>query len=356
MTSISLSSPHLTSPGNASGPMRQVLLALVPGLLVLTWQFGWGSLINVLFASLCALVLEAASLKLRGRPVSFYLRDGSALVTGVLLGLALPPLMPWWITLTGIFFAIVIAKQFYGGLGYNPFNPAMVGYVVLLISYPLEMTNWPTPLSMLNEHPASMDFIPSLQRVFLSESSTQIDGYTMATALDVLKQNQTLPLAQLKNNELAFGHLGSSGWEWVNLAYLLGGLYLLIRRVFTWHAPIAMLSSLVLLSALCYQGGSAESSGSPLFHLFSGATMLGAFFIVTDPVTSAASNQGRLIYGACIGALVFIIRTWGNYPDAMAFSVLLMNFAAPLIDHYVKPRQFGGPGFLSALLRRGKQP
>jgi len=339
-----LSSPHLSLPGNAGNVMRLVLLALLPGLLVLSWQFGWGSLINVVWASLLALAFEAVSLLLRRRPLGFYLRDGSALVTGTLLGLALPPLVPWWITLLGVGFAIVFAKHFYGGLGYNLFNPAMVAYVVLLISFPLEMTRWLAPQDLFSTQFIPLSLSQSMAIVFTGV--TPPDGYTAATALDLVKQQSQLASAALNNTLSAADYPDGRGWQWVNLAYLLGGLYLLQRRVFTWHAPLAMLATMALLSTLIH------GVGSLLFHLFSGATMLGAFFIITDPVTGTASNRGRLIYGACIGALVIILRSWGNYPDAMAFSVLLMNFAAPLLDHLTVPARFGQPGLLSRLRRR----
>jgi electron transport complex protein RnfD len=163
----------------------------------------------------------------------------------------------------------------------------------------------------------------------------------MATPLDLLKQNSSLLIEDLWTQNPLFGRWGGLGWEWVNLAFLAGGIWLLQQRVFTWHAPIAMLATLTLLSALFYDGGSSASGGSPLFHLLSGATMFGAFFIITDPVSSAVSLRGRLIYGALIGALLYIIRVRGNYPDAVAFAVLIMNFAAPFIDYYTQPRTYG---------------
>jgi Na+-translocating ferredoxin:NAD+ oxidoreductase subunit D len=240
----------------------------------------------------------------------------------------------------GIFFAIVVAKHLYGGLGYNPFNPAMVGYVVLLISFPLEMTQWATPVGALAEGQTLPGLGEALNKVFRGAG---IDGYSSATPLDTLRQSGSQTLVDLYESApvLASGRWAGNGWEWANLMFLAGGLYLLYKRVFTWHAPVAMLASLGLLAIIFYDSGSSNSAGSPLLHWLSGATMLGAFFIVTDPVTSAVSNKGRLIYGAGIGILVFVIRTWGNYPDAVAFAVLLMNFAAPFIDYYTVPRTYG---------------
>ena len=323
--------------------MQQVILACVPGIIVLTLHFGVGTLLNIVLCGASCLAFEAAVLRARHRPVGFYLSDCSALVTAVLLGIALPPYAPWWLLVTACFFAIVVGKQLYGGLGFNPFNPAMIAYVVLLISFPVEMTRWTLAADLLAPENGLPEFSDALARVFLPGLAPDVDAYTGATPLDILKQNRALTLDGLYSQNPMFieGRWAGAGWEWVNIAFLAGGLYLLYKRVFTWHAPVAMLTSLALLSALFYDGGSSSSPGSPLFHLLSGATMFGAFFIVTDPVSSAVSTRGRLIYGACIGALVFVIRAWGNYPDAVAFAVLLMNFAAPFIDYYTLPRTYG---------------
>jgi electron transport complex protein RnfD len=322
--------------------MQLVLIATIPGISALCWHFGWGTLINIVWASVVAISAEALALSLRKRPLKFYLSDYSALVTAVLLAIAMPPYSPWWLILVGTGFAILIAKHLYGGMGYNPFNPAMVGYVVLLISFPLAMTTWSTPRQAFDgELPSLVD---SIQVLFVGRDALPafaIDGMTMATPLDLLKQNHSLLLDELWAQSPQFGQWAGLGWEWANLGFLLGGLFLLWQRVFTWHAPISMLLSLTVMASIFYDGGSSSSGGSPLFHLFSGATMLGAFFIVTDPVTSAVSNRGRIIYGALTGILLYVIRAWGNYPDAVAFSVLLMNFAAPLLDYYSQPRTYG---------------
>ena len=323
--------------------MQLVLLASIPGVLALTLSFGVGTLINIVLCSAFCVGFESSVLYLRKRPVAFYLKDYSAVVTAILLGIALPPYAPWWLLVVGCFFAIVIAKQLYGGLGYNPFNPAMVAYVVLLISFPIEMTRWALDAQSLADSLSLPNLVQALQWVFVGHTELLIDAYTAATPLDVLKQNNSQTLDALYLNETTFTHgrWAGSGWELANLGFLAGGIFLLYKKVFTWHAPLSMLAAIVVLSSLFYDGGSSTSPGSPLFHLLSGATMLGAFFIVTDPVSSAVSNKGRAIYGACIGALVFIIRAWGNYPDAVAFAVLLMNFAAPFIDYYTLPRTYG---------------
>ncbi len=336
MALLRVTSPHAHGPMSTAQVMQQLLLALIPGVLALVWFFGFGVLSNIILASVFSLGLEAIALKLRKRPVGFYLADCSAVVTAVLLAIALPPASPWWMILTGCLFAIIIAKQLYGGLGYNPFNPAMAGYVVLLISFPLEMTTWLAPAGSFDG--SLIGPVDAFMRSFEIGSS---DAVTMATPLDILKQNNALTSAELWAANPQFGRFGGVGWEWANAGFLVGGLWLLYRRIFTWHAPVSMLLSLAFLALLFEDGGTSGSHGSVQFHLFSGATMLGAFFIVTDPVTSAVSNRGRIVYGVLIGIMLYLIRVLGNYPDAIAFAVLLANFAAPFIDHYTQPRTYG---------------
>ncbi|MCD1606833.1 RnfABCDGE type electron transport complex subunit D [Stutzerimonas kunmingensis] len=325
-----ITSPHAKGPSRTQRVMLLVLAATLPGVIVLTWLYGAGTLINMAWACAAALGFEAAILKLRQRPVGFFLCDGSVLVTAVLLALALPPYSPWWLTLIATGCAVVFGKQLYGGLGQNPFNPAMIGYVVVLISFPVEMTTWPVP--------HSVGLGAGLQHILGIASLP--DGWTQATALDVLKVNKSLTIDELWTNP-AFGHFGGIGSEVVNLAFLAGGLFLLHKRLFSWHAPVGMLAALVVMSLVFWNGSGSDSNGSPLFHLLSGATMLGAFFIVTDPVSSATSPLGRLIFGVGVGILVYVIRAWGGYPDGVAFGVLLMNLAAPTIDYYTRPRTYG---------------
>ncbi|HYQ39836.1 MAG TPA: RnfABCDGE type electron transport complex subunit D [Pseudomonas sp.] len=334
-----ITSPHATGHNRTRKVMQLVLLATLPGVLVLTWLYGFGTLINLCWASLVAVGCEAAVLRLRRRPVRRILADYSALLTGVLLALALPPYAPWWLTLVATGFAIVFGKQIYGGLGQNPFNPAMLGYVVALISFPAEMTSWPAPRGFEALHP-TLGLVEGLQRI-LGLTAGLPDAWTQATALDVLKTNKSLTIAELWAANPAFGSLGGYGSEAVNLAFLAGGLFLLYRHVFTWHAPAGMLAALALMSLLFWNGDGSDSHGSPLFHLLSGATMLGAFFIVTDPVSGATSTLGRLVFGAGVGVLAYVIRAWGGYPDGVAFGVLLMNLAAPTIDYFTRPRTYG---------------
>jgi electron transport complex protein RnfD len=235
----------------------------------------------------------------------------------------------------GIGVSVLLGKHVFGGLGYNPFNPAMVGYVVLLVSFPLQMSSWTEPRGV-GEVPGIVDALTAL---FLPAS---FDGVTAATPLDLFRQNAGMLFDDLmmSKTELA-GPIAGVGWDIVNLAFLAGGIWLLRQRIFTWHAPVGMLSALTICALFGFDEGSSTGGGSVLFHLFSGATMFGAFFIITDPVSSAVSNRGRLIFGAGVGVLVYLIRVNGNYPDAVAFGVLLLNFAAPFIDQYTQPRVYG---------------
>lgn len=330
--------PAVGRPPATSGVMTQVALATLPGLAVLTWLFGAGVLWTVALAIAGALAADAAALWLRGRPVRHGLGDGSAVITGLLLGLALPPLLPAWMTLLGAALAILLGKQVYGGLGQNPFNPAMVGYAILLVSFPLEMTTWALPRGIAEAGPAGL--AEAARAIFTGVSA--VDGLTGATPLDDFKHRDALTVAEWQATSGLDGRFAGAGWEWVNLAFLAGGLYLLrVRRLFSWHAPVGMLAALALCALLFWDGGSSGSAGSPLFHLLGGATMLGAFFIVTDPVSGPSSPRGRLVFGIGVGVLVYVIRAFGGYPDAVAFAVLLMNAAAPLIDHFTRPRVYG---------------
>lgn len=338
-------SPHLKPARSVTQVMLQVCYALIPGLLAYLFIFGGGILSNLLLAVTFALLLEAGMLWLRGRPIKPFVSDGSALVTGVLLALALPTLVPWWITFIGVFFAIVVAKHLYGGLGHNPFNPAMVGYVVLLISFPVEMTTWPPALSVTADAgPQSLGFIETLTYQLFGQlpPHLSVDAITAATPLDYTKTQLAsgYTIEEIKQTGQAYGLLGGTGWDWLNLWFLVGGIWLIYQRIISWHIPVALIGTLFLLSLIIGVGSDSESV-SPLFHLFSGATMLGAFFIATDPVSSPSSHQGKLLFGIGIGILVYSIRTWGGYPDAIAFSVLLMNMVVPVLDYYTQPRVYG---------------
>ena len=336
MAFVQQSSPHAHNARSTSRVMLWVIIAALPGLLTQVGFFGWGNLINVIWCIAIAVASEAAFLSLRKKPVAFFLRDNTAAVTGLLLGLSLPQFAPWWVSGIAVVTGVIIAKQLYGGLGSNPFNPAMVGYALVLISFPVAMTtNWAEPSGLFSGAPAFGD---TLSRIF-SASQTSVDGWTMATPLDEYKHQIASHTAAEVLNHATFGAGIAKGWEWVNAAFLAGGLLLVFLRIITWHIPAGFLGGLAVMS-LAF-GSNADQYAPLTLHLLAGGTMLGAFFIATDPVSAATSHQGKLIYGAGIGILIYVIRTWGNYPDAVAFSVLLLNFAVPFIDHYTPPRTYG---------------
>ncbi|HDZ46888.1 hypothetical protein LCGC14_0120050 [marine sediment metagenome] len=325
--------------------MRWVIVATLPGIATMSYFFGLGVISNVLLAATFGVALEATLLHLRKRPIRVTLNDSSALLTGILLGVSLPPASPWWLILVGMVAAIVVAKQLYGGLGHNPFNPAMVGYALLLVSFPTYMTLWAPPQAL----------IPSgfWSQIAGSLPTTQLDSLSGATPLDAFKHKGGALLASefWATNPLPEGTL--SAWRWVGIAWLAGGVLLLAKRIISWHIPVAMLGSVVVLATLFYLSDPSHFA-SPLFHLLTGATLFGAFFIATDPVSAASSRQGKLIYGAGIGALVIIIRTFGGYPDAVAFAVLLMNLCVPLLDIYSVPRPTGQRK--AQPVKQGEQP
>lgn len=332
--------PHFPPHSTVGSMMRQVLYALVPGIAAHVWFFGPGILVQLALAVAFATGFEAAMLRIRRRPLRLFLGDYSAIVTAVLFALCIPPLAPWWIALTGMFFAIVIAKHLYGGLGNNPFNPAMVGYVAVLISFPQAMTAWLPPLSIASAPP---DLAGTLYAIItgLPPAGTGWDTLTGATPLDTIRT--AVASGQMISEARAapqFGDFGGLGWEWIANWYAVGGLFLLWRRIITWHVPVAMIGSVVLLGTLAWLTDPGANP-APLQHVFSGALVVGAFFIATDPVSGCTSSRGRIIFGIGVGVLTLVIRRWGSYPDGVAFAVLLMNMAAPLIDRFTRPRIFG---------------
>lgn len=333
-----LSSPFLLGTNRVTSHMLQLLVALIPAVIVIVYFFGPSVLITMTLSIVVALLAEALMLKLRNRSLKLFLTDGSAVVTAVLFAIAIPPLAPWWLTVIGILFAIIFAKHLYGGLGYNPFNPAMAAYVLLLISFPLEMTTW-LPVASLSEHP--LDFSSAFQFIFNGQLASSIDTVSGATPLDAMKTQiglHQLPAYILQ--QPMFGLWGGKGWEWINVWLMLGGVFLIYRRVISWHIPVAMLAGLGTISLITWFLA-PETTASPLFHLVSGGTMLGAFFIATDPITAATTIKGKLVFGAGVGLLTYIIRIWGGYPDGVAFAVLIMNMLVPLIDYYTQPRIYG---------------
>jgi electron transport complex protein RnfD len=334
--------PHWRTQDTVASMMRQVIYALIPAIAVYSIFFGVGIIINCLIAIFVALVTEVAALIIRRRPVNLFIRDYSAAVTAILLAFCLPALTPWWVTATGSFFAIAVAKHMYGGLGFNVFNPAMAGYVALLVSFPEEMAQWTQP------NIGDIDYQAPTALMSLRYALTgalpdglALDAITRATPLNAIKIELGMmrTVDEIRTNPL-FGDFGGRGWEWINGFVALGGFWLLYKGVIRWHVPVALIGSILVLASIAYVLDSSIYPG-PAFHLFSGGTLLCAFFIATDPVSGATTHTGKLIYGAGVGILAYIIRTWGVYPDGMAFSVLLMNMAAPLIDRYTRPKVYG---------------
>lgn len=279
--------------------MVRVALALAPGLLVHAWFFGPTVLVTCLVTVTVSAVTEIACTR-----NLVEIRDGSACVTGLLIGLSLPPDVALYIPLIAAIVAIALAKHAYGGLGQNTFNPAMAGYAVVLVAFPQGMVHY--------------------------------DAVTGATALDVLAHRGGATIEEIRQSP-AFGFYGAFGYEWSNLAFLLGGLYLLFRRIVSVHIPLAVLIGIGLPAMLFYDDGSSTSLGSPLFHWLSGGTMLVAFFIATDPVTSPMSPRDQWIYGLAIGAIALSIRVFGSWPDGFAFAILLGNLLVPLLDRRRNP-------------------
>jgi Na+-translocating ferredoxin:NAD+ oxidoreductase subunit D len=335
-----LFSPLISKSESVSAIMLKVLLALLPGIALYVWYFGPAILMSIALASITALGTEALMLKLRNRPIAPFLKDNSALLTAWLLALSIPPLAPWWLVVVGTAFAIAIAKHLYGGLGSNPFNPAMVGYAVLIISFPAQMTQWIAPQGLVL---AELSFAQQLDYIFLGmlPQGLTLDALTMATPLDTLKTHLHLEetVQQIFHMPI-YGQIGGHGSEMIAWGFMFGGLYLLASRIISWHIPVAYLGSLFVIAWLFHLVDPSHYV-APLFHWFSGAAILGAFFILTDPVSSPTTNKGRLIFAAGAALLTYLIRTFGGFPDGVAFATLLMNISVPLIVLYTQPKVFG---------------
>lgn len=314
--------------------MLRVLIALLPGIAAYIWFFGAGLLVQIALASCTALAAEAIMLRLRRRPLAPFLGDGSALVTAWLIALTFPPIVPWWLTVTATLIAIVIVKHLYGGLGQNPFNPAMVAFCAMIVSFPSLMSQWPAV--------GFTDFALQWQAIF---GQRDLDAMVMATPLDALRtalhtSEARAMVSGILGEQANFGNIGGKGWEWVALGYLVGGLWLIQQRVITWHVPVAFLVTLLLIGGIFY-AASPSQFAPPSFHLLTGGAMLGAFFIATDPVSGSTTPLGKLIFAAGLALLAYLIRVFGAYPDGIAFATLLMNLCVPLIDMHTQPKVFG---------------
>ena len=310
--------PHMHSPMSTQSLMRDVLIALVPAFVVSAVVYGLDAFRVTAIAVASCVLVEYLIQKFLIKGTST-VGNLSAVVTGVLLAFNLPSNIPWWIIVIGAVVAIGVAKMTFGGLGHNPFNPALVGRVFLLIAYPVQMTSFPKPI-----HP---DYI---------------DAFAGATPLAALK-SQAIAAGDANLLDMLSGMMPGSMGEIAAAALLAGGIYMIWRRVITWHIPVAVLGSMAAFAFVVAlaQGGGEAIYALPAFHLLAVGAMLGAIFMATDYVTSPMTPKGMIIYGVGIGVITMVIRMWGAYPEGMSFAILLMNAVTPLINKYVKPRRFG---------------
>jgi electron transport complex protein RnfD len=341
-TSVGPSAPFTHAPSSVSRTMTMVLVALTPATAINLYLFGWPAILLFAVTLAACVAAEAGSLALAGRAVRPTLLDGSAVVTGWLLAMSLPPWAPWWTGVLGAVFAIPLAKHAFGGLGQNLFNPAMVARVALLVSFPVVMTAWVIPQPLFSA--SAPGFGEALAITFGGQT---LDGVTSASALGHVKTELTrgIPVSQSAAQvpdlmDMALGLRAGSLGETSLLLILAGGLFLLWRRIISWHIPVAFLGTLLAMGTL-FNAINPDRFAGGLFHLVSGASFLGAFFIATDYVTSPVSKPGQLVFGVGCGLLTWLIRNFAGYPEGVAFAVLLMNSLTPIIDQYTRPRRFG---------------
>ncbi len=324
LLSVALS-PHEKSTESINRLMYDVIIALLPAFAVAVYFYGMGALIITLISVISALIFEYLITKfLLKRPAT--VMDGSAALTGLLLAFNVPSNLNPWLVVLGAFVAIGIAKLSFGGLGNNVFNPALVGRVFLLISFPVQMTSWPEPIANRMKY---------------------LDAITGATPLAQLKEGikggetVTQVMEKLPSHmDMFMGHMGGSLGEVSAAALLIGLVYLLIRKVITWHIPITILATVFAFEGILWLTN-PDVYADPVFHLLSGGIMLGAIFMATDYVTSPMNTRGMVVYAIGIGLLTIIIRNWGAYPEGVSFAILIMNAFVPLINQYIKPKRFG---------------
>ena len=305
------------------------MLALIPGLIIYMYFFGIGILLNIILASITAIIAEYFILKIRKIPTKVFLTDNTALVTAWLLALSIPSIAPWWITVIGTLFAIIIAKHFYGGIGSNIFNPAMIGYAILLISFPAIMTKWQNPSYLYDANIAFSVFMHGIDNY---------DGIASATPLDYVKTEllQNKNILPILNEPLA----RLTQMQWVGFGFFLGGIFLLFTKIITWHLPVIYLLTLFTISSLFHLIDPSQFAPFQ-FHLLNGGTMLAAFFIITDPVSGPTTPKGKIFFAFLIALLVYLIRVFGGYPEGIAFAVIFANICVPLIDNLTQPKVFG---------------
>lgn len=319
--------PHAHSGDSVRKNMLLVIAALMPAYVISVAAFGWGALITTAISVAACVLFEwlIAKFLLKQKPT---ICDCSAVLTGLLLAFNLPSNLPWWIVVIGALVAIGVAKMTFGGLGQNLFNPALVGRVFLLIAFPVQMTTWPRPMGF---------------------HTSYVDAETGATPLALMKQivkgGDNSVINQLPELwDMFAGWIGGSLGEVCALALLIGGIFLIIMRVITWHIPVSILATVALFAAVTGWCGALPEGITTLQYvamsLCTGGIMLGAFFMATDYVTSPMTGWGKIIFGIGIGLIVIVIRTWGAYPEGMSFAILIMNACVPLLNH-IRPKRFG---------------
>lgn len=311
------SSPHIHSGESIAKTMHTVILTLIPASFVGVYYFGLPAIMVIIVSIVSCMAFEAAAQKAMNKKITIF--DGSAALTGILLAMNMPSTSPWWLVVLGSLVAIGMGKHVYGGLGYNPFNPALVARVVLLISFPVQMTTWAKP-----------------QPVF----SGSTDAVTEATPLGLLKEGNVEAISNVSDTAMFLGNMGGSLGEMSAIALLVGAAFLLYKGYITWHIPFSFIATSATFAGIFWFIDPVRYA-DPMFHILAGGMILGAFFMATDYVTSPMTPKGMLIFGAGCGLITMIIRLWGGYPEGVSFAILLMNSATPLIDRYTVPKRFG---------------
>ncbi|MBF0614595.1 MAG: RnfABCDGE type electron transport complex subunit D [Magnetococcales bacterium] len=344
---LTSSSPHVHGGLTIPALMKAVILALLPAAAMGVMVFGWSALFVMLITMLACVITERLVNLMRRHPST--LNDQSAALTGLLLAMTLPPNSPWWMCVAGGFFAVVIGKHLYGGLGYNMFNPALIARVFLLVSFPVQMTSWPAPTPLLGEHAHSLS--EGLAIILSAPLNTPELADAISTATPLGQYRTEVGLGRTVREALggsydfdifaaAGGMIKGSLGETSAILLILGGIYLLRRKVITWHIPVSMLLGCLIPAAIFWLTAPAKYP-DPLFHLVTGGLIIGAFFMATDMVTSPVTPRGQLIFGFGCGLLTYLIRTWGGYPEGVSFAIVIMNAAVPLIDQYSRPVIYG---------------
>lgn len=316
--------------------MFLVIMSLIPGIICEYYYFGYGTLIQVILSILSALIIETIFLKIRNFPIT-NIKDNSAIVTAAILGISIPPLSPWWLVVIANIFSVGVAKHLYGGIGQNIFNPAMVGYMIVFVSFPIQINSkW----HLINNNLQELTILDHINIIFeknfiTSSFKNYIDGISQATPLTYLKYH-------LNNNYTYISYKIKLSWIFINISFLLGGIFLIFIKIIKWHIPFFFIFSIFFCSILKFLFFSSNFSllEDIQNNLFFGSTMIGAFFVATDPVTTSSNIKGKIIFSILSGMLSWIIRNFSNYPDGIGFAILIANSSVPIIDYYTEKKFF----------------